>query len=170
MNDNSHGDGDRENGVVRFPARGRKKAAKPAVNLEKQVEGGLLLGEVEDFFAHVGVIAMTLQRSLAVGDTIRIKGHTTDITQKIESMQIDHQFVQAASAKDAVGIRIVDRARKGDAKHVVGRPGERRHLFPGRQVPDLHRLVVGAGGDPLSVPADGHAPRLLGVPVAASEF
>lgn len=96
-----------------------KKGSKPALNLEKLVEGGILLGEVEDFFAHVGVIALTLQKPLAVGDTIRIKGHTTDITQKIESLQIDHQYVQTASAKDAVGIKIVDRARKGDAVYKV---------------------------------------------------
>ena len=96
-----------------------KKAAKPAVNPEKLVPDGVFLGPIDDFFAHVGVVALTLQKPLAVGDTIHIKGHTTDLTQKVESMQIDHQAVQAAAAKDAVGIKIVDRARKGDFVYKV---------------------------------------------------
>ena len=77
------------------------------------------MGFVEDYFAHVGVIALTLRAGLSVGDTIRIKGHTTDITQKVESMQIDHQSVQTASSGDSVGIKLVDRARKGDALYKI---------------------------------------------------
>jgi len=50
---------------------------------------------------------------------IRVKGHTTDITQKVESMQINHQPVQAASAGEDVGIKIADKARKGDAVYKI---------------------------------------------------
>ena len=98
------------------PARsaGRRKAGVAAVPAEKQIVGGVLLGSVEDYFAHVGVMALQLLAPVAVGDVIRIKGHTTDITQKVESMQIEHQPVQAASVGDAVGIKIADRARKTD--------------------------------------------------------
>jgi putative protease len=86
---------------------------------EKQIVGGVLVGLVEDFFSHVGVAAMKLEKPLSVGDTIRIKGHTTDITQKVESMQIEHQPVQTASPGDAIGIRIADKARKGDAVYKI---------------------------------------------------
>jgi putative protease len=97
-------------------AQKKSKAKKVAKVLgPKEVEGGILLGEVEDYFAHVNVIALTLKKPLAVGDTIRIKGHTTDITQKVESLQIDHKPVQTGAVKDGVGIRIIDRARRGDA-------------------------------------------------------
>lgn len=101
------------------PPRPKPAAAKPKASSEKQVEGGLFLGEVEDYFAHVGVAALTLKAPLSVGDMVRIKGHTTDITQKVESIQIEHQAVQVASAKDAVGIKVVDRARKGDAVYKI---------------------------------------------------
>ncbi|MBI4051564.1 MAG: translation elongation factor-like protein [Elusimicrobia bacterium] len=80
---------------------------------------GVLLGHVEDYFAKIGVVALTLQAPVAVGDMIRIKGHTTDITQKVESMQMDHQPVQTASAKDSVGIKVADRTRKGDAVYKI---------------------------------------------------
>ena len=100
------------------PARTRK-AGVAAVPAEKQIVGGVLLGRVEDYFAHVGVMALQLLAPVAVGDVIRIKGHTTDITQTIESMQIEHQPVQAASVGDAVGIKVADRARKTDLVYKI---------------------------------------------------
>lgn len=74
----------------------------------------ILLGTVEDFFAHVGVAAVKLNKELAVGDTIRINGHTTDLTQVVESMQIEHNPVSAAKKGDDIGIKVNDRVRKGD--------------------------------------------------------
>lgn len=106
-------------------ASAKKKAASkktekgPKILPEKQVPGGTFLGYVEDFFGHVGVIALTLEKPLAVGDTIRVKGHTTDIIQKVESIQIEHASVGTAGRKDAIGIRIVDKARKGDAVYKI---------------------------------------------------
>ncbi|MBI3292455.1 MAG: translation elongation factor-like protein [Elusimicrobia bacterium] len=77
------------------------------------------VGEVEDYFSKVGVVAFTLAESLKVGDTIHIKGHTTDITQVVESIQIDRKPVQQAQSKDSVGIKVKDRARKGDTIYRV---------------------------------------------------
>jgi membrane protein involved in colicin uptake len=84
-----------------------KPAGPPAVD-------GTLLGRVDDFFAHITVIAFTVGAPLKLGDTIRIKGHTTDLTETVTSMQIDHQAVASANKGDSVGVRISDRARKGD--------------------------------------------------------
>lgn len=85
----------------------------------KQVAGGILLGQVEDYFAHVNVMALKLLAPVSVGSMIRIKGTTTDITQKVESMQIEHQPVQTASAGDSVGIKIIDRARRTDVVYKI---------------------------------------------------
>jgi hypothetical protein len=72
------------------------------------------VGKVEDFFAHVNVIAVQLTGALSVGDRIHIKGHTTDLIQDVVSMQIEHQSVAAAKAGDDVGIKITERAHRGD--------------------------------------------------------
>lgn len=77
------------------------------------------IGEVEDYFNKVGVVTLTLQEPLNVGDTIHIKGHTTDFTQVVESLQIDRTPASQANAKDSVGIKVNDRARKGDAIYRV---------------------------------------------------
>jgi len=103
------------------PARSAKtpKPRVAALPAEKQVVGGVLLGRVEDYFAHVNVMALKLLAPVSVGNMIRIKGHTTDITQTVESMQIEHQPVQTASAGDSVGIKIADRARKTDLVYKI---------------------------------------------------
>ena len=72
------------------------------------------IGKVEDFFAHVNVVAVKLAEGLSVGDRIHIKGHTTDLVQEITSMQIDHQDVDKARAGDDVGIKISAKAHRGD--------------------------------------------------------
>jgi peptide subunit release factor RF-3 len=49
-----------------------------------------------------------------VGDSIRIKGHTTNLELNIGSMQIDNITVQEAKPGDKVGIKVPDRVRIGD--------------------------------------------------------
>ncbi len=79
----------------------------------------LKLGVVDDFFSRVGVIAIKLEDELSVGDIIHIKGHTTDFTQTVESMQIEHTPVEKAKKGDNVGIKVKERARKGDIVYKV---------------------------------------------------
>ena len=75
---------------------------------------GQEIGRVEDYFAKVGVIAFQLGQSLAVGDRIHVKGHTTDFSQKVKSIEIEHAAVSGASAGAAVGIKVGKRCRRGD--------------------------------------------------------
>jgi putative protease len=73
------------------------------------------IGMIMDFFAKVGVAAFRVEGdTLKVGDTIHIKGHTTDLTQEVTSLQIDRAAVQEAKSGDDVGIKVKDRVRKGD--------------------------------------------------------
>jgi len=72
------------------------------------------VGTVSDYFARVGVAGITLVAPLKVGDTIRIHGHTTDFTQTVESMQIEHESVQEAGPGVSVGVKVIDRCRHGD--------------------------------------------------------
>ncbi len=114
----------KKSAVKKKIAVGKKGAAgkkgKPVkVSLPKPVFGArskkeLLLGEVEDYFAHIGVISITSKDALAVGDTFHVKGHTTDLTQVCASMQIDHQDVLSVKKGDEVGVKVEDRCRKGD--------------------------------------------------------
>ncbi len=72
------------------------------------------VGRVMDYFARIGVAGVELTGRLRVGDRIRIRGHTTDLEQVVESMQIDRQAVPEAGPGAKVGIKVVDRCRPGD--------------------------------------------------------
>lgn len=77
------------------------------------------VGRVVDFFAQVMVAGIQMSGPLAVGDTIRIKGHTTDFQQQVGSMQIEHQVVQEVNAGDSAGIKVTDRCRAHDIVYKV---------------------------------------------------
>ena len=78
------------------------------------------IGKVTDYFRKIGVAAIDItQGELSVGDTIHIKGHTTDFTQVVESMQIEHENVQTAKAGDSIGIKAKDHVRDHDKVYKV---------------------------------------------------
>ena len=73
------------------------------------------VGRVMQFFAKPSVAAIEITAgTIAVGDTIRIKGATTDFEQKIESMEIERNPVPSATTGQAVGIKVRDRVRPHD--------------------------------------------------------
>ena len=77
------------------------------------------IGQVNDFFARPVVAGIELTGTLKVGDTVHIKGHTTDITMVVESMEVNNVKVQVANARDSIGVKVTDRVRRGDRVHLV---------------------------------------------------
>jgi translation elongation factor EF-1alpha len=77
------------------------------------------IGKVMDFFARPVVAGLNLTAQLKAGDTIHIKGATTDITMTVLSMQINNVTVEEAKPGDAVGLKVPDRVRKGDLVYKV---------------------------------------------------
>ena len=72
------------------------------------------IGEVTHYFNHLSVAVLDLSGELKVGDTIHVKGHTTDFTQQIDSMEIEHQKVQSAGPKKEVALKVAQPVHKGD--------------------------------------------------------
>ncbi len=73
------------------------------------------IGHVSHYFGKIKVAAIELtEGELSVGDTIHIKGHTSDFTQTVERMQIEHAEVQEAEKGQSIGIRVIEHARVGD--------------------------------------------------------
>jgi len=72
------------------------------------------IGRVTHFFSKISVAVVELTQPLAVGDTIVVKGPTTDVEQVVESMQIEHQNVQSAKAGQSIGLKVVQRVREND--------------------------------------------------------
>lgn len=78
------------------------------------------VGKVTGYFARIGVAAIEVTAgSLKIGDTIHIKGHTTDFQQPIESMEIEHEPVEQAGPGDSIGIKVRERVRRNDGVYRV---------------------------------------------------
>jgi len=78
------------------------------------------IGVISHYFGKISVAGIDVEKGkLETGDTIHIKGHTTDFTQMIKSMQIDLQSVELAKKGDSIGIKVTDRVREHDEVYKV---------------------------------------------------
>ena len=77
------------------------------------------IGMVMDFFARPVVAGIELTQRLNIGDRIHIMGHTTDLEMVVESLQVNNNDVNEASAGQSVGVKVSDRVRRGDKVYKV---------------------------------------------------
>lgn len=75
------------------------------------------IGVVTHYYSHLSVVAMQLEpgATLRVGDVIHIHGHSTDFTQRVESLEVNHASVAEVGASDDFGLKVIDHAREHDA-------------------------------------------------------
>jgi len=73
------------------------------------------VGKITHYFAkiRVAVIEVT-DGSIKVGDEIRIKGHTSDFRQNVDSMQAEHENVEIAEPGQSVGLKVAESVRAND--------------------------------------------------------
>jgi len=72
------------------------------------------VGRITHFFSKISVAVIELTAPLSVGDTIVVKGPTTDFEQAVESMQIEHEDVQRAEVGQSIGLKVAQRVREKD--------------------------------------------------------
>jgi len=78
------------------------------------------IGIVTHYFGKIGVAALKItDGELKVGDTIHIKGHTSDFTQTVETMQVEHESVDVARAGDEIGLKTAEYVREHDEVYRV---------------------------------------------------
>jgi len=73
------------------------------------------IGKITHFFDKIMVAAIKLSGDLRIGDTITIKGETTNFEQPIESIQINRVDVENAGPGDEIGIKVNYKVRSNDA-------------------------------------------------------
>lgn len=73
-----------------------------------------LIGKITHYFNRIGVAVLELSDEIRVGDTIHIKGHTTDLTQKLISMQIEHKPIEVGKPGDNIAIKVDDVVKEHD--------------------------------------------------------
>jgi len=73
------------------------------------------IGIVTDYLDRIGVAVIRLtDGDLRVGDQVRIAGKTTELTQAVESLQIEHQGVEQAARGAEVAMKVREPVRRGD--------------------------------------------------------
>lgn len=77
------------------------------------------IGKITHYYGHLSVGIIELQDSLKVGDTIHIKGHSSDFTQPVDSMQIEHTGVVEAKSGDVIGIKVAQKVHPHDKVYKV---------------------------------------------------
>jgi translation elongation factor EF-Tu-like GTPase len=78
------------------------------------LEGSESIGTVTHYFPHLQVAAVTLRAALRRGDRVHIRGHTTDLVQVVDSIEVAHTAVDEAEHGQEVGIHVDDRVREHD--------------------------------------------------------
>lgn len=78
------------------------------------------IGEVTHYFDHISVAIVKLSAPLVLGEEIHIKGHTTDLTQKVDSMQLEHEQIESGKPGESVGIKVSEHVREGDEVYKSG--------------------------------------------------
>lgn len=98
-------------------AAGRKVAVRKAVKKRPAASHKIkenIIGLVTHYFPRVHAAVIKLKVPLSLGETVRIKGHTTDFTQTITSMQIDHVPINSAKKGNEIGLLVNSRVRGND--------------------------------------------------------
>ncbi len=77
------------------------------------------IGRVTHFFDKICVAVIEIEKELKIGDSISIEGSTTQIQQKVDSMQIENQKISIAKKGQAVGMKVKERTRINDIVYKV---------------------------------------------------
>lgn len=79
----------------------------------------IYVGKVSHFYPKISVAVIELENTLKKGDRISIEGKTTNFSQIVESIQIEHKDVNEASKGQSIGIKVIDRVRDGDKVYKI---------------------------------------------------
>jgi hypothetical protein len=99
---------------ARKPAAAKPTPRRPAPPAQAAPPGERI-GVVTHYYGHLSVAILRLASgTLRVGDMVHIRGHTTDFSQRVESLEVDHASVTEVGPNDDFGLKVVEHAREHD--------------------------------------------------------
>jgi hypothetical protein len=78
-----------------------------------------LVGRITHYFSKIDVVVVELSDDVKEGDKIRIEGATTSFEQLLESMEIDNEKVELATAGQSIGLKVNEKVRVHDSVYKV---------------------------------------------------
>lgn len=81
---------------------------------------GERIGVVTHFYGEPSVAIVKLESgALRIGDTIHFRGHTTDFSQRVDSLQVEHAPVSEVGPNDDFGVHVDQHVREHDVVYKV---------------------------------------------------
>ena len=77
------------------------------------------IGKIAHYYGKIGVAVIDLDDTLSVGDSIEISGPMTNVTQTVDSMQIEHKNVQQAKKGMSIGLKVNDKVKENDVVYKI---------------------------------------------------
>lgn len=77
------------------------------------------LGDVTHYYNEISVAVLKLKNSLKIGDKIEFRGHTTDFSQLVSEMQLNHKPITLAKKGQEVALKVDDYVREGDEVFII---------------------------------------------------
>lgn len=106
--------------ALKRPATKKKPAKKtPAQKSGIIKEAGKVIGKVTHYFPQVRAAVIKLKAPLNTGATIKIKGHTTDLTQTVSSMEMDRVTITQGKKGQEIGLLVDSRVRQHDIVYLI---------------------------------------------------
>ena len=102
--------------------RAAAKAVRPKATPPPQpLAPGERIGVVTHYYGNVSVAIIKLEpgAALRVGDSIHIRGHTSDFGQRVESLQVGHAPVSEVGPNDDFGLKVIAHTREHDVVYKV---------------------------------------------------
>lgn len=93
--------------------KGFRRTPIAEISPEEQIIGAPFVSKVRDFASGWGTLV--LETPLSVGDSIRVKGAQTDLTQPVERLTVGRRAVQSATEGERVRVAFADAVNPGDA-------------------------------------------------------
>ena len=94
------------------------------------------IGQITHYFNRIGVAVLALDEGLKNGDRVHIAGHTTDFTQTVESLEVEHHPVEMVGPGAQVALKVDAPVRPGD---VIYKIDERAGILVGFDLAHAYR-------------------------------
>lgn len=78
-----------------------------------------LIGKIVHYYGKLGVAIIELSDTLAVGNTIHVKGAHDDFIQEVKELQYEHEAIPEAKSGQQVGIKVDQKVHENDQVFLV---------------------------------------------------
>ena len=77
------------------------------------------IGQVTHYYNRIGVAVLLLTGELRQGDTIHILGRTTELSQRVFSLEVEHRRIYSATSGMEIALKVDEPVRAGDKVYKV---------------------------------------------------